>query len=368
MLEFRILGPVEALDSDAPLPLRGPKQRGLLALLLLGDGQAVSRSTLIDGLWGEQPPPRADHALDAQISSLRRALGPHAERLTRQAPGYALRVEPGELDRARFEQMLRTGRAATAPEQAAATLREALSEWRGPALADVLSEPFAASAARELEERRTEALEDRVEAELASGRGLELTSELERLTSEHPFRERLLGQRALALYRAGRQAEALETLAAARRRFASELGIALGPALRELEQRILEQAPDLTVRPPAPRRARRRRPIPVVLAAAALTVVVVAIAGEDRAQTVEGSTGPQLVTIDGRSGRLHRLPTTVTASALTTDRNGVWMTDPSSNELVRADRESGRRNAQLPCRPRPAPSSPATAQSGPLAR
>lgn len=253
MTRFRLLGPVGADLGDKPLVLGGPKQRALLAMLLLQPGEVVSRDTLIEGLWGERLPGDSEHALDAQVSALRRSLravGP--DRLIRRAPGYVLLVDPDELDAACFDAALADGGrllAAGEPKEAAARLREALDLWEGPALADVLDAPFAIGPAAELEERRLQAAEVRAEAELQLGAGPELIDELDRLVQANPLREWLVADLALALYRAGQQARALETLAAARRRLSADLGIEPSARIRELEGRILRQ--DSGLRPPA---------------------------------------------------------------------------------------------------------------------
>lgn len=247
-MEFAILGPVAAWRDGRDLPLGGPKQRALLAILLLRAGEVVSRDHLIDGLWGERPPPTAAHTLDNYVSRLRKALGDG--RVSRRPPGYLLHVERDELDLDRFERLLGEGRAHLAQGEAAKaaeTLRSALALWRGPALADVLYEPFAQGEAERLEERRLIALEDRIDADLALGRGAELVPELEALVRAHPQRERLLGQLMLAFYRAGCQAEALAVFESARRRLAEELGLEPGPELRDLERKILDHHFSLAV-------------------------------------------------------------------------------------------------------------------------
>jgi peptide/nickel transport system substrate-binding protein len=335
--EFRLLGPVEVVHDGRPLPLRGPKQRGLLALLLLGGGKPVSRDRLIEGLWGEAPPPRIDHALDAQVSSLRRTLAPTGgDRLVRRAPGYALRVEPGELDLERFEQRYAAGDPA-----------EALALWRGPALADVLSEPFAAAAVRDLNDRRLAALEDRIESDLARGLGPELVIELERLAGEEPFRERLLGALAVALYRAGRQTAALEALAAARRRFAEQLGLDPGPALRSLERRILEH--DRSLGPTRPRAARRHRRwvARVVVIAAAVGIAGVALGGSDHRPPTRLA-GAQIVAFDATSGRMIRAaPLAFGPAVVVADGPQVWVTDSDEGVVARVDPRSGETTTRI---------------------
>ncbi len=179
IMRFAMLGPVEVWLDGRSVPLGGPKQRAVLAILLLHANRPVSRDQLIDALWGSHPPPSADASLDAYVYRLRKMLG--RDRLPRQATGYTLRVEPGELDVDRFDSLVeRAARATGAGDVAggARDLREALALWRGPALADVLFEPFAGPYARELEERRLGALEDRIDADLRLGRGRELVPEL----------------------------------------------------------------------------------------------------------------------------------------------------------------------------------------------
>src|SRR5205823_4003443 len=270
-----------------------------------------SRDGLIDGLWGERPPPSAAHTLDNYVSRLRKMLG--GARLARRPPGYVLQLEPDELDLDRFEQLLRRGREELArgdSAEAAATLRSALALWRGPALADVLYEPFAAIEAERLEQRRLIALEDRIDADLALGRSGELVPELEALVAEHPFRERVLGQLVLALYRAGRQAEALANLQTARRQLVEELGLELGPQLRELERQILAHDPALaTPRIDAKEKRRRRvRPLAVAVAgavaAAGIVRGIVLGLGQTRASTHEAAGANQLVEVDARSARI----------------------------------------------------------------
>ena len=265
MTEFRILGPLEVSDGDRLLRLSGARQKALLALLLLHANEVVSSDRLIDELWGEEPPEKAANALQARVSQLRRALGRSgSEALVTRAPGYLLEVGPGELDAERFEQLAREGRRALAQGDAAgaaALLVAALALWRGPALADFAYEPFAQGEIARLEEARLAALEERLEADLALGRHGELAGELEALVTAHPVRERLRGQLMLALYRSGRQAEALEAYQETRRALVEELGIEPSPPLRELHAAILNQdaalelrieAPAVPAPPPAP--------------------------------------------------------------------------------------------------------------------
>jgi DNA-binding SARP family transcriptional activator len=243
---FRLLGPLEVFDDDRPLALGGVKQRSLLAILLLHANELVSTDRLVDLLWGDAPPATAVKTIQVFVSRLRKALGDG--RLATRAPGYVLRVEPPELDLARFEQL--AGEASrAAPEAAARKLRDALALWRGPALADLAYEQFAQVEIARLEEMRLAVLEQRIDADLSAGHHARLVGELESLVARHPLRERLRCQLMLALYRSARQAEALEAYRAARRELLEELGLEPSGELRELEQAILRQEPGLDLSP-----------------------------------------------------------------------------------------------------------------------
>jgi DNA-binding SARP family transcriptional activator/ABC-type transport system substrate-binding protein len=252
-LEFRILGPLQVLDEGRVLALGGAKQRSTLAMLLLGRNRVVSRDQLIDGLWGASPPPSAGPTLDTYISRLRRVLedGGGSARLVTQPPGYRLRVEAGELDLERLETLLdqaRRARLAGDPQGAGKDLREALSLFRGAPLEDLVHAPFAQAEIRRLAELRLDALVQRLEADLAVGRHAEVVGELESLAAQYPFREVLWGQLMLALYRSGRQAEALLAFDRARRTLAEELGVDPGAPLTQLHQQIVQQDPSLEIR------------------------------------------------------------------------------------------------------------------------
>ncbi len=247
-MDFRILGALEVVDDgDRRLPLGGYRQRALLALLLTRANEVVSLDSLVDDLWGATPPKAAANTVQYYVSQLRKVLG--ADRILTRSPGYAARVEPGELDLERFERLVAVG--------SGEALREALSLWRGSALADFPFEPFAQATIGRLEELRVVALEQRVEVDLAEGRHADLVGELAALVAEHPLRELLRGQLMLALYRSGRQAEALEVYKATRRILVDELGIDPSPALQELERAILRQDSSLVpaARTPAPKRS-----------------------------------------------------------------------------------------------------------------
>jgi len=241
-MEFRILAPLEVLDGERALDVSGPKQRALLAVLLLNANQVVSTDVLIDSLWGEQAPGTARKAIQVYVSQLRSVLG--KTRVETKAPGYLLRVHGDELDLHRFESLREQAKHADS-ETAAALLHEALALWRGRPLGEFAYDGFAALEIARLEELRLACLEERVEADLAQGRHAELVGELEGLVAEYPLRERLRAQVMLALYRSGRQAEALEVFQEARAVLVEELGIEPGRTLRELERSILQQDPSL---------------------------------------------------------------------------------------------------------------------------
>jgi WD40 repeat protein/DNA-binding SARP family transcriptional activator/energy-coupling factor transporter ATP-binding protein EcfA2 len=242
-MEFRILGPLEVDGARGIVPLGGTKPRAVLAVLLLHANEPVSAERLALALWGEDAPPGAIKTVRVHVSRLRRALG-DADLVTTSAAGYCLRVRPDELDAERFARLVDDARRALAgghPEHAAAGLREALALWRGPPLADLAFEHFAAAEIARLEEQRLTALEARMEADLALGQHAEVVGELQQIAAEHPHRERLMGQLMLALYRCGRQADALEVYGDARRVLVAELGVEPGPELRRLHEAILRQ-------------------------------------------------------------------------------------------------------------------------------
>ena len=252
-MEFRILGPLEVWDGGSEVSLGGPKPRALLAVLLLHANEVVPADRLIDELWGSDSPERAAAALRVNVSRLRKALPQDV--LTTRAPGYAVQIEPDELDLHRFERLVDEARGSLARGLAADAsdrLREALSLWRGPALVDFAYEDFAQAAIARLEEIKLAAVELRIDADLAIGRHDDLVGELEALVVEHPLRERLRRYLMTALYRSGRQAEALDAYQVARRALVDGLGIEPSPALHELEQAILRQDPSLDLEATAP--------------------------------------------------------------------------------------------------------------------
>ena len=208
-MEFGLLGPLTVVEGGCDVTPARPKQRALLALLLLRRGEVVAGAQLIEALWGEEPPETAQTALHGHVSALRKLIG--TDRIKTRPPGYLLQVSPAELDLARFESLVAQARERERPDERSACLCDALALWRGEPLADLRGERFAEREIARLEELRLAALEDRIDADLALGRHHELVPELEPLVAEHPFRERLRGQLMLALYRCGRQADALRS-------------------------------------------------------------------------------------------------------------------------------------------------------------
>ena len=295
-----MLGPLEVVDRDRTLRLGSGKQLALVGFLLLHANEAVSVDRIVDELWGESPPATAAKIVRNYASLLRRELG---ERLVTAPPGYLLRVEPGELDAERLERALENG--------GLDALNDALALWRGRPLSQLAYEPFAQAEIGRLEELRLTTQEARLDAELDRGRHAAAVAELESLVREHPLRERLSELLMLALYRSGRQAEALEAYQRARRNLDDELGIEPGPALRELERKILTQDPSLGAppRPPRERTSARRRSL--VLAAGAVLLAAAAAV--------------TLLVMDDSGGGLAEVPP-----------NYVGVIDPETNEVVAA--------------------------------
>ena len=258
-MEFRILGPIEVRGATERARLGGAKQTALLATLSVRANTLTSMAQLVDAVWADSPPAGVLATVHTYVSRLRRAFDAVADdggtRIVTRPTGYLLRAEPDELDLELFRRHVREGRRAADAgdfDEAASHLRAGLSLWRGPALADVASELLRRSEVPRLAEEWLAAQESRVEVDLELGRHLDLIGELRHLTAEHPLRERLWGQLMLALYRAGRQAEALNAYQEVRRLHAAELGIDPGPELRNLHEAILANAPELN------------RPVPVL--------------------------------------------------------------------------------------------------------
>jgi YVTN family beta-propeller protein len=330
-MDFRILGPVEVAEHDRVFHLGRGRQRALLALLVLHANEVVSQARLVDELWGESPPATASTALHGYVSRLRKLLGP--DRLETSVPGYRLRVDEGELDRDRFVALAQAGRHA-----------EALALWRGPPLADIAYEPFAQEHIALLEELRLACLESRIDDDLAAGAGAELVGELEALVRAHPLRERFRAQLMLALYRSGRQAEALDAYQAAREALVGELGLEPGEELRTLQKQILVQDPELGARPSAPavdrRRPGRRRWLVVVLAvlvaAAAAAATAVALHGGEGRPPVQ--VADSVVRIDPATNEVSRVvPVGAGPFAVATSGRHLWVANRDEDTVTRID-------------------------------
>lgn len=254
-MDFRILGPLEVEADDQVLLIGGRQPRALLTVLLLDANRVVSRDRLMEALWGDEPPERATNALQVYVSQLRKALGPDV--IMTQSRGYLVHVAGGKLDLERFESLVAESRRSE-PAAAARLLEEALSLWRGEPLADLADVPYVEGERSRLAALRLGALEARAEADLALGRHAELVPGLESLVREHPLRERLRGQLMLALYRCGRQADALEVYRSGRRLLDEALGLEPDDELQRLERAILNHDPSLE----SPVAAGARRPSP----------------------------------------------------------------------------------------------------------
>jgi YVTN family beta-propeller protein len=340
MTFFRILGPLEVQDEGRLVPLGGTKQRAVLAILLLNRGEVVSVDRLADELWGEEPPDTATKTVQVYVSRLRKELG--QDTVLTRAGGYVLDIEPAQLDAARFARLTDEGRAALErgePHTASDLLREALALWRGTPLGDLAYEPFAQSQIARLEELRLVALEHRVDADLELGETAALVAELEILVREHPARERLRAQLILALYRSGRQSDALASYRDARRALVEELGIEPGRELRELERAILAQDPELdaparpTAREPsagmhgARRRGRRGGAIVAVGGALLLVAAAAAVfAGESDQTSATRASGNSLAAVDPDENRVvASIPTGVRPAHVAAGAGYLWV-------------------------------------------
>ena len=342
-MQYRILGPLELRADGTEVQLAPGHQRALLALLLLRRNRVVSMDGIVDALWEDEPPPTAHKVVQNAVSHLRKTLGGS---LVTQAPGYLLRVEEGELDADRFTQLVERAQQEE-PARAAQTLREALSLWRGPALSDFTYSEFAQPAITQLEELRLEALEDRIDVDLALGADGKLIPELETLVAEHPLRERLRGQLMVALYRGGQQNEALEAYADGRKRLVEQLGLEPGPQLRELEQQILQHDPALgpvarpISSPPAAVRRRQRKVVTAasVLVLAALILSVVSYrelrAGGHSSVSVAGDS---TAVIDPASNRvLAGVSVGARPTRIATGEGAVWVVNSNDQTISRID-------------------------------
>jgi len=314
-LRFHILGPLEVWSDGAIVDLGAQKQRAVLAILLLNANRVVATERLIDELWSEKPPETARSALQVYVAAVRKALGGEASALRTSAPGYVLDVEPGALDLHRFIALRAEAQAAGDEERRSELLREALGLWRDTPLADLSAEPFAAKAVARLEDLRLEALEQRVDADLALGRHASLVPELEVLVAEQPYRERLRAQLMLALYRSGRQADALGAYQEGRRLLMDELGLEPGDELKRLERSILRH--DVPAAPLSRERsdvgdAKGDRPVRRSWAGAIAAAVLVA--------GIAGAVG--ILSRGGESTRIW------------TSTNAVGVIDPATNRVV----------------------------------
>ena len=348
VVEIRILGPLEVVEDGRPVVVAAPKVRALLAVLLLHRGEVVSTDRLIDALWGERASPTAAKTVQVYVSNLRKALGDGL--LVTEGRGYLLQTEPGQVDVDRFEALVAQGRPALDQGDAltaAALLREALGVWRGPALADFAYEPFAQAEIARLDEARLGALEDRIDADLAVGEHARVVGELEALVREHPVRERLRGQLMLALYRSGRQADALQAYRDARRQLLDELGLEPGRALQELEQAILLHDPALDApgrpaarRAPATAKRTVRGGVLIAAAGALLLAVIAAVAlklASSGASTVRVAPN-SVAEIDVRSGRVVRAASVGTRPGPIAFGSGsLWIANLDDQTISRVD-------------------------------
>jgi YVTN family beta-propeller protein len=327
-MEFRVLGPLEVVEDGRRLRLGSGRQLALVGLLLVHANEAFSVDRLVDELWGESPPPTAAKIVRNYVSLLRRELG---DRLVTRPPGYLLRVEPGELDRERLEQAIDSGDV----EQ----LTQALALWRGQPLAQFAYEPFAQAEIARLEELHVGALEARIDAELALGRHAGVIAELEALVRQHPHRERLTAQLMLALYRAGRQTEALEAYRRLREGLDRELGIEPGPELRELERKILNQDESLG-RPPPAAAAGRRRALALVAGAAGLLAIasVGFLATRDSANGLPGVSPNYVGVIDPAANTIvAAVPVGSRPGPVAAGAGSVWVGNLLDRNLTRID-------------------------------
>ena len=342
-VEFRILGPLEVLVDGRVVALGGTRQRAVLAILVLHRDEVVSVDRLIDALWGERPPATAKKTVQVYVSRLRKELGEGM--VATRGGGYVLEARPEDVDVERFTRLAGEGGEALErgdPDDASELLAEALALWRGPPLADLAYESFAQNEIARLEEGRLVAIEDRIDADLALRRHEALIAELERLIADHPTRERLRAQLMLALYRSGRQAEALETYREARRELDRELGLEPGPELQELERAILNQDPAIAAPPRrgslADLRTRRRGALAIAFGGGLLLAAAVAAilaGGDGDPDLAEPNT---LAVIDPESGELvDTIPTGVQPVAVATDGTDVWVANAVDDNLTRID-------------------------------
>ena len=354
-MHFRVLGPLQVVEADGrSVVLGGPKQRAVLALLLMEANRPLSKDRLIDAMWGEHPPASASETMDTYISRLRRILGPG--RLARRPAGYELRVDAGELDLSTFDELVSEAEQLLPkdPAAAAAIFRQALALWNGDPMGELRYELSMTGITDQLAERHLTALERQAEADLAAGKGPELVPELERLARDHPTRERLVAHLMLALYRAGRQSDALSAMQLCRRHLSRELGLEPGPELRRLEQRILEHDERLLplgAHPPprvsgpgnsvVGRQSSRWKwgwtATAAVFLASALVAAFLAISGRAAPPAVAADANI-LVPINARSN-LRVAPTAlpVAPGAVAAAAGSIWVASPSGGAVLEVD-------------------------------
>jgi DNA-binding SARP family transcriptional activator/streptogramin lyase len=352
-VEFRILGPLEVVGGADGVSLEAPKVRVLLGVLLLHPNEVVSLDRLIDELWGERPPATSAKVVRTYVSQLRHALG--AEAIETRAPGYVLLVGDGALDATTFRQLVTQARALAASgdqDRAGGVYAEALALWRGPPLAGLLFESFARNEVEQLNEERLLAMIDLTDVELELGRHEQVVPELETLVRQHPLRERLRAQLMLALYRCGRQAEALAVYRDARRMLVDEFGLEPGRDLQALEQSILAHDPHLQA-PPRPRVRQQPRPRPResrrLLVGTALAVIAVGVVS-GLAFLLDGGSRASIRLfadsvgfVNAKLGRVTRsYPIGREPSALTVADDAVWVANYEDKTVTRIDPTSGR--------------------------
>ena len=339
-MDLRLLGPLEARLEDGPIDLGPRKQRAVLAMLTLEVGHTVSADRLVEGLWGESAPASAPKMVQLYVSRLRRVLDGNGARIVTRGRGYELQLPEEAVDAVRFERLVDT------------QPREAIALWRGEPLADLADEPFAAAEIRRLEELRLRATELAIDADLAAGRHAEVIGELDALVAKEPLRERLHGQRMLALYRSGRQADALEAFRDARAALVEQIGVEPGAELRRLHEAILAQDPALDApaaaererEPPPPRARRSRRRL---VAAAAVLLAGVLAFGVIRFLEPEGLAGideDAVGLIDLDSGRITaQYSVGHGAQAVAVGAGSVWVANQLDGTVSRIDRERSER-------------------------
>ncbi len=348
-MEFRLLGPLEVEDNGEVISLGGAKQRTLFALLLLDRGRAVSTDRLVEEIWAGEPPQTAGKSIQVYVSGLRKVLGDG--RIVTRERGYELHVKPGETDVDRFDDLVRTASEAP-PAKAAALLDEALGLIRGRPLEDIPLEPWAAAEATRLEERILAAREARIDADLARGRDRALVPELEDLVAEFPFRERFLEQLMLALYRSGRQADALDAYRRGAAHLREELGLEPGRPLRDLEAAVLRHDPaldlELSLEPMLDDAAPRRRRAWKFVVAGAVAALLAAVAATTVALTHGDasleSLPPGVALIDAETGHLRaHIPETEIAQpvGVVAGAGSLWVWSLEPHSLVRIDPADG---------------------------